>query len=117
MDGRAVLQWCQTRPGATEERPFGPDTLVFKVGGKMFAATQAAPDPATINLKCDPRWAEHLRSQHSAIAPGYHMSKRHWNTVRLDGSLPSDLVEELLGHSYTLVVDSLPRRLRDSLRE
>ncbi len=114
MDGRAVLQWCRTRPGATEERPFGPDTLVFKVGGKMFAATQA--EPTTVSLKCDPKFAEHLRARHPAIAPGYHMSKRHWNTVRLDGSLPPDLVEELLGHSYTLVVDGLPRRVRDELR-
>jgi predicted DNA-binding protein (MmcQ/YjbR family) len=116
MDGRAVLAWCRTRPGASEEVPFGPATLVFKVGGKMFAAMPATPDPATVNLKCDPQFAEHLRSRHAAIAPGYHMSKRHWNTVRLDGTLPADLVEELLGHSYTLVVDSLPRAVREEVR-
>lgn len=82
----------------------------------MFAATQAGPAPTTINLKCEPQFAEALRAQHPAIAPGYHMSKRHWNTVRLDGSLPAGLLEELLGHSYTLVVDALPRALRESLR-
>jgi len=116
MDGAAVLRWCRTRPSTTEELPFGPGARVFKVAGKMFALTAAVDDPETVSLKCDPQFAEHLRARHAAIAPGYHLNKRHWNTVRLDGSLPSDLVEELLGHSYTLVVDGLPRRERDSLR-
>jgi tetratricopeptide (TPR) repeat protein len=73
-------------------------------------------DPPTTTLKCEPHFAAHLRAQHTAIAPGYHTNKRHWNTLTLDGSLRRDLVEELLGHSYTLVVDGLPRRTRDSLR-
>ena len=79
----------------------------------MFAVTQ--PKPSTVSLKCEPHFAEHLRSQHRAIAPGYHLNKRHWNTVRLDGSLPDGLVEELLGHSYTLVVDRLPQRERQAM--
>ncbi len=115
MDGLAVLQWCRSRPGATEERPFGPDAIVFKVGGKMFAVTQ--PEPSSVSLKCEPYFAEHLRAQHPAIEPGYHLNKRHWNTVRLDGSLPDGLVEELLGHSYTLVADGLPLRERRAVRQ
>jgi predicted DNA-binding protein (MmcQ/YjbR family) len=117
MDGRAVLRWCRARPGVSEELPFGPDTRVFKVGGRMFAVLPATDDPEHVGLKCEPRFAEHLRAEHRAIAPGYHLNKRHWNTVRLDGSLPSDLVEELLGHSYTLVVDGLAKRDRDALRQ
>ncbi len=112
MDGRAVLDWCRSRPGVTEELPFGPDVRVFKVWGRMFAGCPADPDPAHVSLKCEPRFAEHLRAEHGAITAAYHMSKRHWNSVLLDGDLPDDLVEELLGHSYTLVVDGLPRRYR-----
>jgi predicted DNA-binding protein (MmcQ/YjbR family) len=117
MDGCDVLAWCRSRPGAAEEFPFGPDVRVFKVVGKMFAASPPTPDPAHVSLKCEPGFAEHLRSVHPAITPAYHMNKRHWNSVRLDGSLPPDLVEELLGHSYTLVVDKLPKPVREALRE
>ncbi|HEY4027734.1 MAG TPA: MmcQ/YjbR family DNA-binding protein [Candidatus Dormibacteraeota bacterium] len=116
MDGLAVLEWCRARPGATEELPFGPDTLVFKVGGRIFAITEARPDPTTVSLKCDPDRAELMRAQHGAVTPGYHLNKRHWNTVRLDGSLPPDLVEELLDHSYMLILDGLPRSARSALR-
>jgi predicted DNA-binding protein (MmcQ/YjbR family) len=116
VDGAAVLAWCRSRPGVTEELPFGPDTRVFKVGGKMFAACPAEPSPARVTLKCEPGFAEHLRAEHDGITAAYHMNKRHWNTVRLDGWLPPGLVEDLLGHSYTLVVDGLPRRLRETLR-
>ena len=112
MDGRAVLDWCRSRPGVTEELPFGPEVRVFKVWGRMFAACPAGPDPAHVSLKCEPRFAEHLRAEHTAITAAYHMSKRHWNSVRLDGYLTDDLVEQLLGHSYTLVVDGLPSRYR-----
>ncbi len=112
-----MLDWCRRRPGAAEELPFGPDTLVFKVGRKIFAIAPAVPDPEHVSLKCEPHFAEHLRAEHpTAITPGYHLNKRHWNTVRLDGGLPDGLVEELLGHSYTLVVDSLPKRERDELQ-
>src|ERR1051326_2872077 len=113
MDGATLLRWCRTRPGVTDELPFGPGTRVFKVGGKMFAACSADDAPSRVSLKCDPRFAEHLREAHPEITAAYHMNKRHWNTVRLDGGLPDDLIEELLGHSYTLVVASLPRRVRD----
>ena len=113
MDGRAALDWCRSRPGVTEELPFGPDVRVFKVWGRMFATCPSGPDPAHVSLKCEPRFAEHLRAENAAITAAYHMSKRHWNSVRLDADLAHELVEELLGHSYTLVVDGLPRRYRE----
>ena len=94
--------------------PFGPDALVYKVGGKMFAVTPLRG--GTVTLKCDPGWAEALRAQHAGIRPGYHTNKRHWNTVQLGGSVPPELVLEMLEHSYTVVVDSLPRREREALR-
>jgi predicted DNA-binding protein (MmcQ/YjbR family) len=112
MNGLAILDWCRSRPGVTEELPFGPDVRVFKLWGRMFAACPAGPDPAHVSLKCDPRFAEHLRAEHEAITAAYHMSKRHWNTVRLAGRLADGMVEDLLGHSYTLVLDGLPRRYR-----
>ncbi|MBO0837318.1 MAG: MmcQ/YjbR family DNA-binding protein, partial [Actinobacteria bacterium] len=99
MDAQAVLDWCRSRPGVTDEQPFGPDTRVFKVWDKMFVVLPA-DRPTHITLKCDPLFAEQLRAEYAAIQPGYHTNKRHWNTVRLDGTLPSDLVEDLLGHAY-----------------
>jgi predicted DNA-binding protein (MmcQ/YjbR family) len=114
MNGAAVRRWCRQRPGATEETPFGPDALVYKVAGKMFAVVARNGRSAT--LKCDPLWAPPLRAEHPAITPGYHANKRHWNTVVLDGSVPSGLMREMLEHSYTLVVDALPRKLREELR-
>jgi predicted DNA-binding protein (MmcQ/YjbR family) len=100
-----------------EELPFGPGTLVFKVGGRMFALFPDQPSPESVSLKCDPRFAEALRERHpGVVVPGYHLNKRHWNTVRLDRDLPSPVVADLLEHSYTLVVDGLPRRLREGLR-
>jgi len=114
MDGDQVRNWLRGQPGASETTPFGPDALVYKVGGKMFAVTPL--DGSTVTLKCDPGWASVLRAQHSQITPGYHTNKRHWNTVRLDAALPSDLVLDMLEHSYTLVVDSLSRPARSRLR-
>ncbi len=112
MDLPDAITCFLSKPGAEETTPFGPDVLVYKVGGKMFAL--AVPDefPARINLKCDPDRAVVLREEHEAIIPGYHMNKRHWNTVILDGSLPSALVRELVDHSYQLVSASLPKLRR-----
>ena len=107
MDGRAVLEWCRARPGAAEELPFGPDTRVFKVGGRVFALLPAVPDPDRVSLKCEPHFAEHLRTTHRAIAPGYHLNKRHWITVTIGGDAPDALVRDLIEDSYDLV---RPRR-------
>lgn len=102
-------------PGVTEEEPFGPEVVVYKVKGKMFALVGYDSVPPTMNLKCDPDRALDLRDVHEAIRPGYHMNKRHWNTLDLDGSLRGSLVAELVRHSYDLVVAALPRRARETL--
>src|SRR5439155_8242820 len=91
MNGAAMLAWCRSRPGVIEELPFGPDTRVFKVGGKMFAVCPAVPAPDRVSLKCDPGFAQRLRADHHGITAVYHMNKRHWNTVSLDGKLPFEL--------------------------
>jgi len=103
---------CLAQPGAVEEFPFGPETSVFKVGGKMFALSSLDGQPLQLSVKCDPELAVQLRAAHPAIAPGYHLNKRHWNTITLDGSLPDQMVTDLLGDSYDLVVASLPKARR-----
>ena len=100
------------KPGAVEDFPFDPVTLVLKVSGKMFALIILDEDPMRMNLKCDPLKAEFLREAFPSITPGYHMNKRHWNTVRLDGSLPDDLLRAMIDDSYELVVRGLPRSRR-----
>lgn len=107
--------YCLGKPGTTEGTPFGPDTLVFKVMGKMFALTGIA-DFDFINLKCDPEHAVQLREQYDgAIRPGYHMNKKLWNSVQTDGAVPDKLIYQLIDHSYDLVVASLAKRERDDL--
>jgi predicted DNA-binding protein (MmcQ/YjbR family) len=106
---------CLSFNAAVEDFPFSPEISVFKVLGKMFALTFLDARPLTVNLKCDPDDAVRLRAEHPAlIVPGWHMNKRHWNTVTVDGGLPDRLVRELVEDSYDLVVAGLPRadRLR-----
>lgn len=104
MDLPDVIARCLSKHGVEETLPFGPEVLVYKVGGKIFALT--APDvfPPSVNLKCDPDRSIELRDRYEAITPGYHMNKRHWNTIVLDGGVPSELIRELIDHSYDLVV-------------
>lgn len=101
--------------GATEEYPFDEHTTVYKVGGKMFALVSSDEVPLRMTLKCDPDEAEALRIQYPAIVPGYHMSKRHWNTVTLDDSIPEEEIFDLVEGSYRLVVASLPKAVREGL--
>ena len=101
---------------AFEVRPFGPEYLVFKVMGKMFALISITLNPLRINLKCDPDDALMLRDIYPSVQPGYHMNKRHWNTVVLDDTLPDDLVYSMIDDSYDLVVKSLPKHLREELK-
>jgi predicted DNA-binding protein (MmcQ/YjbR family) len=105
---------CLSKPHSTEELPFGPDTLVFKVAGKMFALC-SLDNFNGVNLKCDPERAIELREHYTGITPGYHMSKIHWNTVATDGSVPDQLIRELTDHSYELVIDSLPKKVKNTL--
>ncbi|MCG7208783.1 MmcQ/YjbR family DNA-binding protein [Streptomyces arenae] len=104
---------CLSFNAAVEDFPFNPDISVFKVLGKMFALSWIDAKPLKVNLKCDPEDAVRLRADHEGlIAPGYHMNKRHWNTVTVDGGLPDRLVRELIEDSYDLVVAGLPRSER-----
>ncbi len=109
MDLPDVISYFLSKPGSQETTPFGPDVLVYKVGGKMFALTSPEEFPSRINLKCDPDRAVMLRDEYDSIIPGFHMNKRHWNTLVLDGSLPKKLVMDLVDHSYDLIVASLPK--------
>jgi predicted DNA-binding protein (MmcQ/YjbR family) len=106
---------CLAKPGAWEDFPFGPETSVFKVGSKLFAISALDAQPLTVSLKCDPEVAAALRAHHPSIQPGYHLNKRHWNTVTLDGSLETDQVTALIDDSYDLVVSSLPRAEREAI--
>lgn len=108
-----LLVYCTTKPAVEETLPFGPDTLVFKVAGKIFALTGLAEEDFRINLKCDPERAVRLRERYPEIKPGWHMNKTHWNTVGLEnGELSDALVQELIDHSYDLVVKSLTKKAR-----
>jgi predicted DNA-binding protein (MmcQ/YjbR family) len=110
-----VMAACAAKPGSVEDYPFGDGVAVYKVAGKMFALVPVAEEPASVSLKCDPDLAESLRDRYAGITPGYHLNKRHWNTVVLDGSVPGDEVTELIDQSYDLVVASLTRAQRDQL--
>lgn len=112
MDAENLRQHLLSYPAVTEEQPFGPSVVVYKTGGKMFALADYESVPPSLNLKCDPARALELRDRHAAIRPGYHMNKKHWNTLELDGSLAESLVCELVAHSYALVAASLPRGRR-----
>ncbi|MBL7967732.1 MAG: MmcQ/YjbR family DNA-binding protein [Prolixibacteraceae bacterium] len=115
MNIEEIREYCVSKAGVTEEFPFDDMTLVFKVMGKMFALTNLDGE-LSLALKCDPQRAIDLREQFPAIRPGYHMSKVHWNTVMMDGSLPQKLVLEMIDHSYELVVSKLPGKLKNELK-
>ncbi|MDQ0796455.1 MmcQ/YjbR family DNA-binding protein [Streptomyces sp. B1I3] len=111
MTPQELRAFCLDFDAGTEEFPFGPETSVFKVLGKMFALSALDARPLTVNLKCDPDEALRLREEHDAIVPGWHMNKRHWNTVTVSG-LPDRMVRELVEDSYDLVVAGLPKAER-----
>ena len=106
---------CLELPGTNEEFPFRPGLSVFKVSGKVFALVALEDRPLRISLKCEPGLAEQLRDTYAAIRPGYHLNKRHWNTVQVDGSLPDRLVLDMIEDSYDLVVAKLPKRVQGEL--
>lgn len=109
-----IRTYCLSKPFTEEAFPFDNVTLVFKVAGKMFALINV-DEVRSINLKCDPERAIELREQHDGILPGYHMSKKHWNTVSLNGTVDRSLVLKLIDHSYELVYASLPKKTRNEL--
>lgn len=113
MRSKAELaRHCLTYAGAREDYPFGPEPLVVKVGGKMFALIGENDGIANISLKCDPHMAELLRMEHEAVKPGYHLNKKHWNTVTADGTVPDTELQWMIGHSYELVVKGLTKAQR-----
>jgi predicted DNA-binding protein (MmcQ/YjbR family) len=109
VNARALRAHCLSFTGAEETFPFGPETSVFKVGGKMFALSRLDEAELRVSLKCEPALAEQLRTTYAAVIPGYHLNKRHWNTVIVDGSLTDQMVKDLIEDSYDLVVSSLSR--------
>ncbi len=114
MNIEEFRNYCIAKEGVTEEFPFDDKTLVFKVLGKMFVLCDV--DLFTsINVKCDPDYALELREQYSAVKAGYHMSKKHWNTVEIDGSISDDLLKQWIDDSYTLVVQKMPKKQRSQL--
>jgi predicted DNA-binding protein (MmcQ/YjbR family) len=112
MDLTTLREKLMAKPDATEETPFGPEALVFKVRGKMFALVAWQEEPLSISLKCDPDEALFLRDIYPAVRPGYHMNKRHWNTVTLDGTIPEAELWRMIDDSYALVVRGLPKSKR-----
>ncbi|HWT24190.1 MAG TPA: MmcQ/YjbR family DNA-binding protein [Solirubrobacteraceae bacterium] len=110
----AVWARCEGQRGAWLDRPFGPETAVFKVAGRIFALV-SAQTPARVSLKCEPAFGAALRENHPAIAAGYHLDKRHWITITLDGSVEGDLLDDLVDGSYDLVVAKLSKRAREEI--
>ena len=115
MNPAQLRDHCLSFAGAEETFPFGPETSVFKVAGKMFALSQLGADSLRVSLKCEPGLAEALRGAHAAVIPGYHLNKRHWNTVIIDGSLSDESICEFIDDSYDLVVSKLPEAGRRAL--
>jgi predicted DNA-binding protein (MmcQ/YjbR family) len=115
MNIEQLREYCIKKKGVTEEFPFGEETLVFKVMGKMFLLASLDSVPLQINIKCDPEKAIELREEYEAVQPGYHMSKKHWNTVIIDGSIPAKKIFEWIDDSYDLVVAGLKKSDKNKL--
>ncbi len=120
MNLEDYYEYCLSKKGVTEHFPFDKDTLVFKVGGKMFALSSLAQwekGEPSINLKCDPDRAQELRAEYNDIRPGFHMSKVHWNTITVNGELSNGFIKQLIDHSYDLVFKSLTKKLQTEIKE
>lgn len=116
MNIEEFREYCLQKPLVTEEFPFDESTLVFKVAGKMFALTDLEGD-FTINLKCEPELAMELREKYMCVLPGFHMNKKHWNTIVVDGSVADNILREWIDHSYNKVVEGLPKKIRDKISD
>jgi len=115
MDIEKICKYCSQKNGVSESFPFNETTLVFKVVDKMFALFDVE-NFQSINLKCDPEKALELREQYSGILPGYHMNKKHWNTISINEDVSDALIFELIDHSYTLIYKSIPKKVRDGIQ-
>jgi predicted DNA-binding protein (MmcQ/YjbR family) len=114
MNIESYRSYCLLKKGVTEEFPFGENTMVFKVAGKMFTLADVE-DFTSVNLKVDPEMGIELREKYASVQPGYHMNKKHWITVLIDGSLPDKLICQWIDNSYNLVVESLPKKIKEKL--
>lgn len=114
MNVESVREYCLKMKGCSEGFPFDETSLVMKVGGKMFALINLDEDPS-LNLKCDPEEALVLRETYNAVSPGYHMNKKHWNTVLLDDSIKDEVIKKWIKDSYQLVVNKLPLKIRNQI--
>jgi predicted DNA-binding protein (MmcQ/YjbR family) len=115
MNLETYYEYCLTKKGVTEHFPFDEETLVFKVGGKMFALSSLnewEKGNPSVNLKCNPEYAEELRAEYDDIKPGWHMSKIHWNTIEINREVPDSLIKELIDHSYDLVFKGLTKKVQ-----
>ena len=115
MNIETLREYCLLKKQVTEDFPFGESTLVFRVLNKIFLLVSLDSDPLQFNAKCEPEKAIELREQYDAIQPGYHMNKKHWNTVIIDGSISTALIKEMIDDSYNLIVHSLPKKLKQEL--
>ena len=115
MNAAELRDCCLDKPGAFEDFPFTAEHSVFKVEGKMFAISALGREPLEVSVKCEPELAVELRNSYPAIRPGYHLNKRHWNTITLDGTLSDQLVRDMIEDSYDLVVSALPKRVHEQL--
>jgi predicted DNA-binding protein (MmcQ/YjbR family) len=109
MDLAQFREYCLSKSHATESTPFGPEVVVFKIGGKMFALADIDEVPTRVNLKCDPDLALDLRDRYEQVTPGYHMNKKHWNTVEIESAIPDAELRKMIDHSYDLVAKALPK--------
>jgi len=115
MNVETLREYCLSKKAVTEDFPFGETTLVFRVKNKIFLLVALDADPLQFNAKCDPGKAVELREEYDAVKPGFHMNKKHWNTVIIDGSISTRLIKEMIDDSYNLIVHSLPKKSREEL--
>lgn len=114
MNIEELREYCLQKPGTTEGLPFGEDTLVFKVGEKIFLLTSLSAS-SRFNVKCDPEKAIELREEFDEVRPGFHMNKKHWNTVHMDGRLTIKQLHTMIDHSYDLILNSLPKKIQEEI--
>ncbi len=117
MDIESLREYCLSKAGTKETLPFGPDTLVYKVGGKVYLLMGLESESLRFNVKCDPDLAIELREQYACVLPGWHMNKKHWNTIVVDGSVSGKQLREWIDHSYNLILNSLPQKQKRSSKK
>lgn len=115
MNIEGIRSYCLQKNGVEESFPFDENTLVFKVGGKIFLLLSLNSEPLQFNVKCDPEKAVELREEYTCVLPGYHMSKKHWNTIIYDGMVRDVVIKEWIDHSYELVFNALPKKTKEQL--